>query len=353
MHFLPAAVNRKQVGRGLVTAAEVGTDMTEAPLQRFRLFQGAELRHLEASATDWFTPCFVRPISRAPKTVSASVSATALGPVKLVYAQNSGPNVAVDFAQQESNYVAMFAFAGLNHISVNGAEAVCSAQKAAILSPQMMARMRLSGKYAQLHLRIDRFALERHLEQMLGRAVTKPIVFQVDMDLTRPASASWMRGIKALLDDLDDPLGLSGTATASHPWNDFLMTGLLLAQPHSYSEELGQAKTNTFRPQSLRRVIDLIEKDPASQLSLTTLSSVAGVGPRSLQREFKEYMGVTPLEYIQWMRLRGAHDDLVTGNGDTVSEIAFRWGFTHPSRFAKAYKQRYGTLPFEVLRKSR
>ena len=261
--------------------------------------------------------------------------------------------MAVDFTQQEPNYVAMFALDGVNRVSVDDEQTVCSAQRATILSPQMVAGMHLSGTYAQLHLRIDRFALERRLEQMLGRAVTKPIRFRMGLDLTRPALASWMRGLKVLVRDLDDPSGLSAAASDVHPWSDFLMTGLLLAQPHSYSEALVQANTNGFRPRSLKRAVELIEKDPAGELSLTTICTVAGIGPRALQREFKEYVGATPREYIQWVRLCRAHDDLLAGNGDTVTEIALRWGFTHVSRFAAAYRERYGTLPSETLRDSR
>jgi AraC-like DNA-binding protein len=336
-----------------LTVAANTADMAEKPLQRFGLFRGADLGHLQASAIDWFTPCRVRPMGRVTETTSASLFATTLGPVKLVYAQNSGPQMAVDFTQQEPNYVAMFALDGVNRVSVDDEQAVCAAQRAIILSPQMVAGMRLSGAYAQLHLRIDRFALERRLEQMLGRAVTKPIRFRMGMDLTRPALVSWMRGIKTLVQDLDDPSGLSAAASDIHPWTDFLMTGLLLAQPHSYSEALGQANTDGFRPQSLKRAVELIEKDPAGELSLTTICSVAGIGPRALQREFKEYVGTTPREYIQWVRLCGAHDDLLKGNGETVTDIALRWGFTHVSRFAAAYRMRYGTLPSETLRNSR
>jgi AraC-like DNA-binding protein len=336
-----------------LTTAASKAHTAETPLRRFNLFRGAGLENLEASSTDWFTSCRVRPLGPTRETSTASVFATTLGPVKLVYAQNSGPQMAVDFTQQEPNYVAMFALDGVNRILVDDEQAVCSAQRATILSPQMVARMNLSGQYAQLHLRIERSALERHLEQMLGRAVTKPIRFRMDMDLTRPALASWMQGVRVLVQDLDEPSGLSAVARGVHPWSDFLMTGLLLAQPHSYSEALGRMAESTFRPQSLKRAVELIEKDPAGDLSLTRICSVAGIGPRALQREFKEYVGTTPREYLQWVRLCRAHDDLMSANGETVTEIALRWGFTHVSRFAAAYRERYGKLPSETLRNSR
>lgn len=330
-----------------------GGVLSRTPLRRFGLMEAVGLEDLESSARDCLTPCRIRTLSRdAEGKARGTVSVTTLGPVKLVYAQTTGSDLAVEFTRQESNYDVSFALAGTNQVSVKNEQALCSAQRATILSPQMVADMRLSDGYAQLHLCIERAALERHLERMLDRAVAKPIRFQMEMDLTRPALASWMRGLKVLLDDLDEPSGLSAAGAGVNPWSDFLMTGLLLAQSHNYSEWLTQGQSNGFRPQSLKRAVELIEREPAGELSLTRLSSVAGVGPRALQRYFREYVGTSPREYIQWVRLERAHDELLAGGVKSVSEIAFRWGFTHMPRFAGAYQQRYGVLPSATLRAS-
>lgn len=327
--------------------------LPRTPLQRFKIMETAELGALEASADNWFTPCRVRAPSRAAeKKARATVSATNLGSVKLVYAHTVGSDIAVDFMRQESDYVIVLSLAGINQVTVLEEQAICSAQRAAILSPQMAANMHLSDGYAQLHLCIKRAALEQHLERMLDRVTAKPIRFEMNMDLTSPALVSWLRGVKVLLEDLDEPSGLSAAGAHINPWSDFLMSGLLLAQPHNYSELLTQGRSHGFRPQSLSRAVELIEQEPAGDLSLTRLSAVAGVGPRALQRYFREYMGISPREYIQRVRLEGAHGDLHSGAGQSVTEIALRWGFTHVSRFAGAYQQRYGILPSATLRTS-
>ena len=323
------------------------------PLQRFNVLQGAELNELEASSTDWLTPCTVRTSNRhTTASPKATVSAVALGPVKLVYAQTVGAEIAVAYAQRESNYVVNFALDGVNRVSVGEDREICSPERAAILSPQMVAGMHLSDGYSQLHVRIERFALERHLERMLGTAVVKPIRFQMGMDLSHPALASWARGLRGLIDDLDEPSGLSGIRAETHPWSDFLMTGLLLAQPHNYADQLIKGQSSGFRPRSLTRAVELIEREPESDLSLSRLASVAGVGPRALQRYFREHLGTSPREYVEYVRLSRAHDDLVAGIGTSVAEIAFRWGFTHIPRFAGAYHARYGMLPSEALRRA-
>ena len=37
----------------------------------------------------------------------------------------------------------------------------------------------------------------------------------------------------------------------------------------------------------------------------------------------------------------------------TVSEVAYRWGFTHLGRFAGAYRERFGETPSQTLRSTR
>jgi transcriptional regulator GlxA family with amidase domain len=64
-------------------------------------------------------------------------------------------------------------------------------------------------------------------------------------------------------------------------------------------------------------------------------------------------VGVSPREYIRWVRLDRVHGDLAAGAGGTVAEIAFRWGFTHVPRFAGAYRERYGVPPSATLRAGR
>ncbi|WP_461111558.1 AraC family transcriptional regulator [Streptomyces chlorus] len=327
--------------------------LTRTPLRRFSVMEDAELEALEASAPAWLTECkFKTPRRQLAAITRASLSATTLGPVKLVYAHTVGSELAVDFTRQESNYVVSFALAGTNQVTVANEQALCSATRAVVLSPQMVAGMHLSDGYAQVHVGIERFALDRNLERMLDRPVTKPIRFQIGMDLTRPALASWVRGVKVLLEDLDEASGLSAVGAEANPWPDFLMTGLLLAQPNNYSEWLNQGQVNGFRPQSLKRAVELIEQEPAGDLSLSRLCSVAGVSARALQRHFREYVGLSPREYVQRVRLEHAHNDLAAGAGKTVAEIAYRSGFTHVPRFAGAYRERYGVPPLVTLRES-
>ena len=205
-----------------------------------------------------------------------------------------------------------------------------------------------------LHVRIERPALDRHLEQLLGRPVVAPVRFRSAMDLRAPAATSWARAVRLLVDDLDQGTGLSSHALGPNPWSAFLMTGLLMAQPHNYSSQLEEGWRGPHRPAPTKVAIDVIESHPETDLSVERLAGEAGVSPRSLQRHFRDYVGVSPREHVQQVRLARVHEDLQAahpGSGVTVADTALRWGFSHVPRFAGTYQERYGEAPSSTLRR--
>ena len=74
--------------------------------------------------------------------------------------------------------------------------------------------------------------------------------------------------------------------------------------------------------------------------------------PRAVQLAFRRHLDTTPLAYLRRVRLHHAHQGLAQAsprNGTTVTAIAYRWGFTSPSRFAAAYRAVYGVSPSDTL----
>lgn len=332
--------------------SELKLALPKTPLENFSLFQDEDVDTLESTSDDWFSACRLLTTQSVREHSRTSAYATQLGPVKLVYAESFGTELIVEYKKQEPNIVIMFAIGGVSRVQVGHDHALCADHHAAVISPDMIPRLQLSEQYSQLHLRIDRVALERHLENMIGVPIIRPIRFKMSMDLQQPAIASWMQTIQLLVQDLHGTSGLSTIASDLDPWSDFLMTGLLLAQPHNYTHLLSRPKEQRYQPPSLKRAIELIQRDPSAPLSVDDLSAVARVSNRTIQREFREYLGATPSEYLQWTRLQGAHEDLLSQQGETVTEIALRWGFTHTSRFSAIYRSRYGQLPSETLREA-
>ncbi|GAA3673917.1 AraC family transcriptional regulator [Nocardioides ginsengisoli] len=330
--------------------------MAKPVLERFSVVDATDLDEFRVSVSRALTPHRLVPTGHAGHLERVAVAVAPLGPLSLVYGEHRGAELSATLTEQVDYYDVNLSWGGRNRITCGDDEVLVDPHTAGIISPRMQARMALSDDYRQLHVRFERFALERHLELLLGRTVVAPIRFRMAMDLRTRAAASWAQAVRLLVDDIDGPadqVGLAESLDGTDPWSSFLMTGLLLAQPHNYSEQLAERRRGAHRPTPVKRVIDLIEGHPEEELSVERLAEEAGVSARSLQRHFRESVGVSPRQYLQQVRLARVHADLRAarpGSGVTVADVALRWGFTHVPRFAGAYLERYGEQPSATLR---
>jgi len=91
----------------------------------------------------------------------------------------------------------------------------------------------------------------------------------------------------------------------------------------------------------------------SDRLYVTDLCKVAAVSERTLEYAFKEIMGLTPVTYLTRLRLHRVRQALLAGNSGstTVSAEALNWGFWHFGEFSRAYRECFGELPSETLRR--
>ena len=92
-------------------------------------------------------------------------------------------------------------------------------------------------------------------------------------------------------------------------------------------------------------------EDPVTVIDLC---KVLQISRRTLQYSFESVLDINPVTYLRAIRLNRVRRALKVGSGVTsmtVADIAARWGFWHLSRFACNYKQMFGELPSETLRK--
>lgn len=89
-------------------------------------------------------------------------------------------------------------------------------------------------------------------------------------------------------------------------------------------------------------------------IALSEIARRSGYSLRSLELIFRRSVGMTPGRWFMTARLNGALRELLTCKpGCTVSEIATKWGFLHISRFSQYYRNAFGELPSETLKRSR
>jgi AraC-like DNA-binding protein len=86
---------------------------------------------------------------------------------------------------------------------------------------------------------------------------------------------------------------------------------------------------------------------------VTDLCRAAAVSERVLEYAFKENFGLTPVAYLTRLRLHRVRQALLaaTQGSTTVSAAALDWGFWHFGGFSRAYKEFFGELPSDTLRR--
>lgn len=104
---------------------------------------------------------------------------------------------------------------------------------------------------------------------------------------------------------------------------------------------------------TLRRAMTFIEAHPDAGLTAADIAQAAHVTTRAVQLAFQRHLGSTPMAYLRRVRLDQAHRELLAadpGDGTTVADVAYRWGFSSPGRFAAQYRKAYGRYPSSTLR---
>ncbi len=111
------------------------------------------------------------------------------------------------------------------------------------------------------------------------------------------------------------------------------------------------ADRHDAHPATLRRAVAFIDEHAHQDITVADIAAAAFVTVRAVQLAFRRHMATTPMAYLRRVRLEHAHRDLAVSDSrrESVTAVAYRWGFCNPSRFATAYRQAYGVPPSHTL----
>ncbi len=219
---------------------------------------------------------------------------------------------------------------------------------ASVVSPDDDLAMRWADDNDQFMLRIGRSLLERTLVGHLGCTLDRPLRFQLAFRW-RDCPA-WRCLMAYLLDCAAQHGDLAEHKLIVHQMEQLVAATLLTALPHNYSNAPAGRRAAVL-PRHVRCVQDYLQAHAHDPVSAEQLARIAGVSVRSLYAGFKEFLGVSPMQYLRDLRLERAHAELVSGECQNIAGVALRWGFAHLGRFSASYKARYGESPSQSLRR--
>jgi len=307
---------------------------------------------------------------------AAELLGRALSPATLTLGDTEGPGFAASMHGVRLRNVSMLYFdLGISatldipsmgpyfavHMPTNGG-AVCTHEgrqfeanpiRAVVTSPGMALTMRFSFDSPQLVIRIEQEALNRHLTRLLGGSLSRPIVFEPEMDLTTESAMRWNGAIQLLHTEVFYPSSLVQRGQGIGAMEELLMSTLLLLQTSNHHAQL-VLPTEQVGRRVVRESMDYIEGHLSERVTMPAIAENVHMSVRAIQQGFHDELGTTPMLYLRDRRLERAREDLtdvIPSDGVTVTDVAERWGFTHLGSFAVLYKKRWGESPSETLRR--
>ncbi|MBY0259746.1 helix-turn-helix transcriptional regulator [Methylobacterium sp.] len=127
---------------------------------------------------------------------------------------------------------------------------------------------------------------------------------------------------------------------------------------HLLNEWAGRAGFDVDRmrsgiaPRSVTAAERYMIEHAAALPTMVDVARAVGTSLRTLTGAFRRFRGYAPSAFLREQRLQGVRRDLLAARPDqTVSSLAYVWGYINLGEFAKAYYRRFGELPSETLRR--
>ncbi|MGW7684056.1 helix-turn-helix transcriptional regulator [Kribbella sp. NPDC054772] len=134
---------------------------------------------------------------------------------------------------------------------------------------------------------------------------------------------------------------------------EYVATSMLTVFPNATMQLDHLPSPGSVGTASLRRATAYADANAAEPITVEDMATAAGTSARALQYAFRRHLSCTPRQYLRRVRLEGAHRELQEADpnsGDTVADIALRWGFASTGWFNQHYRATYGQSPGTTLR---
>ena len=116
----------------------------------------------------------------------------------------------------------------------------------------------------------------------------------------------------------------------------------------------GDSVKRSHREHVFEELLDWIDANLQSTITLTQLEQISGYSRRNLQLAFQQRFGCGPIQWVRRQRLDRAREDLLSADRTlTVAEIATRYGFSSSSVFSRDFRTLFKVRPSDALREGR
>lgn len=130
-------------------------------------------------------------------------------------------------------------------------------------------------------------------------------------------------------------------------YNDIMVNKILTTLSHN-----AKYKEPDY-PASFEALLHYIDNFLTQDISLEYMQNITCTSQRSLYTLFERYLQCSPKQYIKNRKLLKINEQIKNRscNVQNISELAIEYGFYNLGRFARDYKDKFGELPSETLKK--
>jgi len=329
------------------------------PFQAFDM-AGFMRRRMVAAATDpdvmsaqlssLYSPYQTRPIQKGAQ-YDATLASTLVKSVRVSCLHNRHESVGKSLEDTDA-YSITFATSGQTRTWLPGLrEPITAIADHGRIFQRPAGAVTIDGDETRvINLWVPRSVLQQTLQQVLGDSIDRSIDFLPQIAAMSGAGATLLRTMMMAVLELAD-----SNTSFSHPFiavrfEEFIAHTLLSGLPHNFSDLLA-AQSSFAAPRNVIRALDFIKAHAGEALTIGEIANAAGCSTRALQLAFRAWRDTTPMRELNRVRLEYAHADLVKFGMDvTVTQVAMKWGFGHPGRFAQQYAQVMGQSPSHTQR---
>ena len=123
------------------------------------------------------------------------------------------------------------------------------------------------------------------------------------------------------------------------------------SNPSNSSNLSNPSSPSSLDDKFLVKMKEIIERSFSdSDFGVEQLGDMMGMSRAQLYRKTKALTNYSPVELIRNIRLKRAQQMLAQGD-DTIAQVAYSVGFTAPSYFTKCYKDFFGEMPNELVKR--
>jgi AraC-like DNA-binding protein len=190
------------------------------------------------------------------------------------------------------------------------------------------------------HCHLDKYRSNEHLINFeLFDAEGNPFVLSDSVQIIQPRDSAWYAR------RFDEVLHLFHHSGAPNGQIKALVYSILT----DLSLEQRKERLAVGRFSQIYLGVLHVEKHYTDPIQISDIAEMCHISEAHFRKRFREYTGMSPNQYITWLRISKARLLLESGSV-SVSQAAEAVGYADPSYFSRLFKKKTGILPKDVIK---